>query len=919
MYHVFYCEEDELETAETLENLVEQFQTLFSTYHINKWTSKVLRKTKKKFKTDKERLVHATSQLSHAIAALHILSMVQTHERVSEVSTVLWVDDSPNNNLNEREKAKDTDGIEFELATSTAEALEWLSSNRDMVEASDSSRFRIVTDWYRPDEKDEAAESLVQQVRAMGLDNVPILIYCSEATNPYPLVSRFDNIAAASSDDLLALYWASMKMTAASTNPVQKGAKRGSGAAKKVTAAKKATATAKNAATMDSDDEAFEEEDVPAPKKTAAKAKSASAAKKAAKSTAPVKEVEEPLAEIVEEPKKSVKSNSAPTAASKKVSEESEISAEEKSVAPKVAPTASKIVKTTETKKKGAKIVFDSDDDEEEVIPISKVAEKPAAKVAAPVSAKTGSRLVIDVGEEDDEVEPEHKNAMERFEMDLEIPSTVEVVESKESDFEHNASSKDDEEEEIEATQPSEEVSRPSLSKAPTDVVDLSSTPHKSSIHDVLASRIPKDFDSDPEDVEAEPPKKAKKSGSKKSGSKQLFGMEDSDEDFLDDGAKMDVDDESFEGDSDEEDMSKSKKKAKSTSSAAKKASKSSLSRQPTTEIGESPVVGKTPTKKDWNSFLMSRVPSAAPPDSPLSVLDESGASTNDHLVMTPPPSAQKQKASKKMVVSSNSDLTMSAAASNGSKKAHTVVGVKSPPKTPDTAHTPAGGPTPNISPVEKPAPPKPTAPMGPTPVRSLSALDDDYEEEDAEDELPLFTKPGQTDELRSSSNVKETPLDPSKSALNDLPSRLFVGKLASTTIQARDSFGSLAKNAVGAKVDVVFKTGGNAHVFDSYVVDNKNGTYTAHFFPTRIGTYRVVVQMEGKHIQGSPFSVDIVASFDKKRSSTSDSIFNIESDDSEEMAPKAAKKFKRVESSLPEDDEIEGDGDEEIEATQVV
>jgi len=83
----------------------------------------------------------------------------------AERSTVLWVDDHPNNNIYERQ-ALEALGVSFVLATSTEEALEKLKQQRFDAIISDMGRLS----------DSQAGYTLLDQLRSSG-DRTPFIIY----------------------------------------------------------------------------------------------------------------------------------------------------------------------------------------------------------------------------------------------------------------------------------------------------------------------------------------------------------------------------------------------------------------------------------------------------------------------------------------------------------------------------------------------------------------------------------------------------------------------------------------------------------------------------------------------------------------------------------------------------------------------
>ena len=88
----------------------------------------------------------------------------QVIRRASQ-STILWVDDRPNNNVYER-KALEALGVSFVLATSTDEALDKIKKQRFDV---------IISDMGRPPDQ-RAGYTLLEKLRASG-NQTPFVIY----------------------------------------------------------------------------------------------------------------------------------------------------------------------------------------------------------------------------------------------------------------------------------------------------------------------------------------------------------------------------------------------------------------------------------------------------------------------------------------------------------------------------------------------------------------------------------------------------------------------------------------------------------------------------------------------------------------------------------------------------------------------
>jgi CheY-like chemotaxis protein len=108
-----------------------------------------------------------------ARAAFNFVAQVATPRviRSAGMSTILWVDDKPANNLHER-KAIEALGVTFISVTSTEEALEMLK--RQSFDA-------IISDMSRPSDE-QAGYTLLDKLRASG-DRTPYIIYAG-SRNP---------------------------------------------------------------------------------------------------------------------------------------------------------------------------------------------------------------------------------------------------------------------------------------------------------------------------------------------------------------------------------------------------------------------------------------------------------------------------------------------------------------------------------------------------------------------------------------------------------------------------------------------------------------------------------------------------------------------------------------------------------------
>ena len=93
-------------------------------------------------------------------------------------STVLWVDDNPNNNIYERQ-ALEALGLRFVLALSTEEALDQIKRQRFDV---------IISDMGRPPDA-RAGYTLLDKLRSSG-DRTPFIIYASSRSAEHVAEAR---------------------------------------------------------------------------------------------------------------------------------------------------------------------------------------------------------------------------------------------------------------------------------------------------------------------------------------------------------------------------------------------------------------------------------------------------------------------------------------------------------------------------------------------------------------------------------------------------------------------------------------------------------------------------------------------------------------------------------------------------------
>jgi CheY-like chemotaxis protein len=122
-------------------------------------------------------LAIASTKDDSPVSAAEVSSVVTTIQGISAGgrasllqkgrNQVLWVDDSPSNNVNER-RALEAMGLQFTLASSTDQALETVRQKRFAV---------IISDMSRP-ESPRAGYDLLERLEASDVDT-PFIIYSS--------------------------------------------------------------------------------------------------------------------------------------------------------------------------------------------------------------------------------------------------------------------------------------------------------------------------------------------------------------------------------------------------------------------------------------------------------------------------------------------------------------------------------------------------------------------------------------------------------------------------------------------------------------------------------------------------------------------------------------------------------------------
>jgi CheY-like chemotaxis protein len=129
-------------------------------------------------KPDEDRTRESVAK--EAMIAADVVAEVVTPRAIRRASrsTVLWVDDNPNNNSYERQ-ALEALGVSFVLAQSTDEALKKISRQRFDA---------IISDMGRPPDS-RAGYTLLDKLRSSG-DQTPFIIYASSRDPEHVAESR---------------------------------------------------------------------------------------------------------------------------------------------------------------------------------------------------------------------------------------------------------------------------------------------------------------------------------------------------------------------------------------------------------------------------------------------------------------------------------------------------------------------------------------------------------------------------------------------------------------------------------------------------------------------------------------------------------------------------------------------------------
>jgi len=149
-----------------LSNLIIIPKTIIQFYNMYKPYSKEILDDPKhnKKKTLEKDLKYHIRLAQRLLTILQIICLVQTQTVLAQSKIIMWVDDNPSNNTKEVKNANTKHGIKIIQKVDTASALNYLKVNSKLANAQ-PSEFRIITDYYRPQEGDDAARLLVRLTR----------------------------------------------------------------------------------------------------------------------------------------------------------------------------------------------------------------------------------------------------------------------------------------------------------------------------------------------------------------------------------------------------------------------------------------------------------------------------------------------------------------------------------------------------------------------------------------------------------------------------------------------------------------------------------------------------------------------------------------------------------------------------------
>jgi hypothetical protein len=366
--------------------------------------NKVIKKRKKAKSVDTN-LEHACKDLLTALNIVHIAILGATQPESAKTDrTVLWVDDHPENNKDDVAKAKKDYHVSVVQKKSTEEAMDYVKSKVDKLKSAPSSQFRIVTDFYRDDEKEKAAESLIKSLRDDGW-KCPVLIYCGEQSNVINLLAENSNVTVTTSDTLLYLYFETMGDAGKETKPEKEEKDELSEEHTEEMPKSEEEKPAKKKSDLKSSSKDLKKAGSNVSNKSTKSNKSAKAAEESEEekeeSTPPKKSVKKSSSNLSATSNKSAKSGT--TAKAESEDEASEKEEKQDSPPPKkdVKKTNSNLSSTSNKSTKSNKIAKEESDEEKEPEPVKPTKE--VKKTSSSLSNKSNKLVKEDSDEEKEE------------------------------------------------------------------------------------------------------------------------------------------------------------------------------------------------------------------------------------------------------------------------------------------------------------------------------------------------------------------------------------------------------------------------------------------------------------------------------------------------------------------------------------
>eukprot|EP01098_Paradermamoeba_levis_P010819 TRINITY_DN4562_c0_g6_i2.p1 TRINITY_DN4562_c0_g6~~TRINITY_DN4562_c0_g6_i2.p1 ORF type:complete len:219 (+),score=92.69 TRINITY_DN4562_c0_g6_i2:59-715(+) len=149
---------DDKKTISALQNAVDVTETILKKYQVfSDWYDPVMTEKigKGKKKTNKQKIVDLLMAFQRQISIFQLIVVCGAQDTKSKAKDVLWVDDHPENNQQEIGFLEDQK-ITVTTEKSTKKALAFLEKFLSSTPSPHSSNFRIITDLYRDDEREEA-------------------------------------------------------------------------------------------------------------------------------------------------------------------------------------------------------------------------------------------------------------------------------------------------------------------------------------------------------------------------------------------------------------------------------------------------------------------------------------------------------------------------------------------------------------------------------------------------------------------------------------------------------------------------------------------------------------------------------------------------------------------------------------------